>query len=210
MTVPGHDILTSIAVSIVAAAGVALLARRARQPLILGYVLGGALLGPHIGVGLVTDEASIELIAEMGLILLLFIIGLEISVPALAQAGRTIAVWGLAFKAKTDDVRESPALVLIDDLLEAGAIVHAHDPEAMPNVRAMYGDKVKLFDTMYGAVENADGLALVTEWREFRLPDFPRMKRIMKEAAIFDGRNIWRPKEMKALGFTYTGIGRQV
>jgi Kef-type K+ transport system membrane component KefB/Trk K+ transport system NAD-binding subunit len=95
MTVPGHDILTSIAVSIVAAAGVALLARRARQPLILGYVLGGALLGPHIGVGLVTDEASIELIAEMGLILLLFIIGLEISVPALAQAGRTIAVSGL-------------------------------------------------------------------------------------------------------------------
>ena len=124
--------------------------------------------------------------------------------------GRTIAVWGLAFKAKTDDVRESPALVLIDDLLEAGAVVHAHDPEAMPNVRAMYGDKVKLFDTMYAAVEGADGLALVTEWREFRLPDFPRMKRIMKEPAIFDGRNIWSPKELKAQGFSYTGIGRQV
>lgn len=127
-----------------------------------------------------------------------------------AVKDRTIAVWGLAFKAKTDDIRESPALVLIDDLLEAGAIVHAHDPEAMPNVRALYGDKVKLFDTMYGAVEGADGLALVTEWREFRLPDFPRMKRIMKEPALFDGRNIWSPKEMKALGFSYTGIGRQV
>ena len=92
MTAPGHDLLTSISVSIVAATGFALLARRIRQPLILGYVLGGALLGPHIGIGLVTDETSIELISEMGLILLLFIIGLEISVPALARTGRTIAV----------------------------------------------------------------------------------------------------------------------
>jgi Kef-type K+ transport system membrane component KefB len=91
----GHDLLTSISVSIVAAAAVALLARRVRQPLILGYVLGGALLGPHVGIGFITDEASIELISEMGLILLLFIVGLEISVPALAQAGRTIAVSGL-------------------------------------------------------------------------------------------------------------------
>lgn len=124
--------------------------------------------------------------------------------------GKTIAVWGLAFKAKTDDVRESPALVLIDDLLAAGASVHAHDPEAMPNVRALYGEKVKLFDTMYGAVEDTDGLALVTEWREFRLPDFPRMKRIMKEAAIFDGRNIWSPGELRAAGFSYSGIGRKV
>lgn len=95
MTAPGHDLLTSISVSIVAAAGFALLARRIRQPLILGYVLGGALLGPHIGIGFITDEVSIELISEMGLILLLFIIGLEISVPALAQAGRTIAVSGI-------------------------------------------------------------------------------------------------------------------
>ena len=95
MTAPGHDLLTSISVSIVAAAGFALLARRIRQPLILGYILGGALLGPHIGIGFVTDEVSIELISEMGLILLLFIIGLEISVPALAQAGRTIAVSGI-------------------------------------------------------------------------------------------------------------------
>lgn len=95
MTGPGHDLLTSISVSIVAAAGFAILARRIRQPLIIGYILGGALLGPHVGIGFVTDEASIQLIAEMGLILLLFIVGLEISVPALAQAGRTIAVSGL-------------------------------------------------------------------------------------------------------------------
>ncbi len=122
--------------------------------------------------------------------------------------GKVVAVWGLAFKAKTDDIRESPALVLIDDLLAAGAIVHAHDPEATANVRAHYGEKVKLFDTMYSTVEGADALALVTEWREFRLPDFPRMKRIMKEAAIFDGRNIWSPKELRSLGFHYSGIGR--
>ncbi|MEZ4312382.1 MAG: UDP-glucose/GDP-mannose dehydrogenase family protein [Polyangiaceae bacterium] len=123
--------------------------------------------------------------------------------------GRTVGVWGLAFKAKTDDVRESPALVLLDDLLAAGAAVQAHDPEAMPNVRALYGDKVKLCDTMYHAAEGADALALVTEWHEYRLPDFPRLKESMKEAAIFDGRNIWSPKDLREKGFSYAGIGRR-
>jgi UDPglucose 6-dehydrogenase len=123
--------------------------------------------------------------------------------------GRVVALWGLAFKAKTDDIRESPALVLIDDLLAAGAVVHAHDPEAMPNVRAQYGDKVKLFDSVYGAVEGADGLALLTEWHEFRSPDFARLKQIMKTPAIFDGRNIWNPADLRAMGFTYSGIGRK-
>jgi UDPglucose 6-dehydrogenase len=122
--------------------------------------------------------------------------------------GRTVAVWGLAFKARTDDVRESPALVLLDDLLAAGAEVHAHDPEAMPNVRALYGDRVKLFDTMYAAAEGADALALVTEWHEYRLPDFPRLKRIMRAPAVFDGRNVWSPADLRAAGFTYSGIGR--
>jgi UDPglucose 6-dehydrogenase len=125
-----------------------------------------------------------------------------------AVKGRRVAVWGLAFKAKTDDVRESPALVLLDDLLAAGAAVSAHDPEAMPNVRAIYGDRVTFCDTMYSAAEGADALALVTEWREYRLPDFPRLKRVMKEPAIFDGRNVWSPADVRAAGFAYSGIGR--
>lgn len=124
--------------------------------------------------------------------------------------GKVVGVWGLAFKAKTDDIRESPALVLLDDLLAAGAVVHAHDPEAMPNVRAIYGDRVKLFDSMYSAAEGADALALVTEWREFRSPDFTRVKQAMRTPAIFDGRNIWSPPDLKALGFSYSGIGRRV
>jgi UDPglucose 6-dehydrogenase len=123
--------------------------------------------------------------------------------------GRVVGIWGLAFKAKTDDVRESPALVLLDDLLAAGAVVQAHDPEAMANVRAMYGDRVKLCDNMYGAIEGADALALVTEWHEFRSPDFARMKQTMKQPVIFDGRNIWNPGDLAALGFRYAGIGRK-
>ena len=124
--------------------------------------------------------------------------------------GKVVGVWGLAFKAKTDDIRESPALVLVDDLLAAGAIVQAHDPEAMPNVKALYGDKIKLVDSVYAAVEGADALALVTEWHEFRSPDFARMKQLMKTPAIFDGRNIWSPKDLQAMGFSYTGIGRKL
>lgn len=123
-------------------------------------------------------------------------------------AGKRVAVWGLAFKARTDDVRESPALVLLDDLLAAGAEVSAHDPEAMPNVRALYGDRVQLHDIMYSAAEGADALALVTEWHEYRLPDFPRLKRTMRQAAVFDGRNVWSPSDLRAAGFSYSGIGR--
>jgi UDPglucose 6-dehydrogenase len=123
--------------------------------------------------------------------------------------GKVVGIWGLAFKAKTDDVRESPALVLIDDLLAAGAVVHAHDPEAMPNVRALYGERVTLFENMYSAADGADALALVTEWHEFRTPDFPRLLQVMKGRALFDGRNIWSPAEARALGFAYAGIGRK-
>jgi UDPglucose 6-dehydrogenase len=122
--------------------------------------------------------------------------------------GRVIGVWGLAFKAETDDIRESPALALLDDLLAAGAIVQAHDPEAIPNVRAVYGDRVRLFDQMYAAVEGAEALALMTEWREFRSPDFPRMKDLMRSPAIFDGRNVWNPADLRAQGFAYAGVGR--
>jgi UDPglucose 6-dehydrogenase len=124
-------------------------------------------------------------------------------------AGKTIAVWGLAFKPQTDDIREAPALALIDDLLAAGATVQAHDPQAMPNVRAVYGDRVTLTETMYGAAEGADALALVTEWHEYRGPDFHRIKGIMRGAALFDGRNVWDAATVQRLGFSYAGIGRR-
>ena len=123
--------------------------------------------------------------------------------------GKTVAVWGLSFKPQTDDIRESPALTLIDDILAAGGKVQAHDPQAMENVKAIYGDRVKFADSMYGAVEGADALALVTEWHEYRTPDFQRMKGGMRTRSLFDGRNMWIPDELREMGFFYTGIGRQ-
>ena len=123
-------------------------------------------------------------------------------------AGKTVAVWGLAFKPRTDDVREAPALVLIDALLAAGAKVRAHDPEAMPNVRAIYGDRIAFSDRPYGALEGADALAVVTEWPEFRAPDFEVMKRLLSAPVVFDGRNIYDEKAMANHGFTYYAIGR--
>jgi UDPglucose 6-dehydrogenase len=123
-------------------------------------------------------------------------------------AGKRIAVWGLAFKPQTDDIRESPALTLVDKLLDHGARVVAHDPAAMPNVKALYGDRLELAPGMYEALEGADALALVTEWHEFRRPDFARMQRLMRAPVLFDGRNIWSPAELRGLGFTYQGIGR--
>jgi UDPglucose 6-dehydrogenase len=124
-------------------------------------------------------------------------------------AGKKIAVWGLAFKPNTDDIREAPALVLIDALLAAGATVAAHDPVAMPGVREKYGSRITLVDQMYDAVDGADALVLVTEWHEFRRPDFARIKKLLKEPLLFDGRNAWEPDEMRAQGFTYHGIGRR-
>ena len=123
-------------------------------------------------------------------------------------AGRRVGVWGLAFKPETDDIRESPALTLLDDLLAAGATVHAHDPQAMPNVKALYEGRVSFADNMYGAAEGADALVLVTEWHEYRTPDFHRLYKLMKVPALFDGRNMWVPEEVRALGFSYAGIGR--
>ena len=122
--------------------------------------------------------------------------------------GRVVGVWGLAFKPQTDDIRESPALTLIEDLLAAGATVRAHDPQAIENVRPLFGDHVTYVDTMYAAAEGADGLALVTEWHEYRRPDFHRIKRLMRTPSLFDGRNIWDPEELRSIGFWYTGIGR--
>src|SRR5437764_1958890 len=122
--------------------------------------------------------------------------------------GKKLAVWGLAFKPKTDDVRHAPALALIDELLAEGAVVAAHDPVAMGNARREFGDKVQFVNNPYLAVQGADGLFLVTEWNEFRQPDFARIKAAMRQPVLFDGRNIWNPARLRALGFSYYGVGR--
>jgi UDPglucose 6-dehydrogenase len=123
-------------------------------------------------------------------------------------AGKTVAVWGLSFKPRTDDIREAPALVLIDALLAEGVALRVHDPEALANVKAIYGDQLIYCDRPYGALEQADALAIVTEWNEFRNPDFEVMARLLRQPVIFDGRNLYDPGRMSSLGFTYHGIGR--
>ena len=123
-------------------------------------------------------------------------------------AGKTIAVWGLAFKPRTDDIREAPALAMIDRLLALGARIRTHDPEAMPNVRRQYGDKIAYFDSQYDALEGADALLIMTEWKEFNTPNFGRMKKLLRKPVIFDGRNIYDPAVMRDAGFTYYSIGR--
>ena len=123
-------------------------------------------------------------------------------------AGRTVAVWGLAFKPRTDDIREAPALTLIDRLLAGGAKVQVHDPEALENVRRQYGDKLSYFEQPYGALEGADVLAIMTEWKQFVQPDFGLMRKLMKSPVIFDGRNLYSTSQMKAAGFAYHSIGR--
>jgi UDPglucose 6-dehydrogenase len=124
-----------------------------------------------------------------------------------ALADKVIGVWGLSFKPRTDDIREAPALVLIDRLLAAGARVQVHDPVAQDNVRALYGDRLSYCSHHYDALEGADALAIVTEWNEFRNPDFGYMQHKMKQPVIFDGRNLYDPRRMRELGFHYSGIG---
>ena len=123
-------------------------------------------------------------------------------------AGKHFALWGLAFKPNTDDIREAPALYMIDALLEAGATVSAFDPEAMANVKALYGDRVKFAENQYDALESADALLIATEWNEFRTPDFLRIVKSLKNKAIFDGRNLFDVDAVKELGFHYESIGR--
>ena len=122
--------------------------------------------------------------------------------------GKTIALWGLSFKPQTDDIREAPSLVIIRELLGAGAKVRAHDPIANPIVEQHFRGQVEFFDRSYEALKDAEALVVVTEWNEFRNPDFSKMKKLMKRPVILDGRNIYDPKEMKELGFTYYSIGR--
>jgi UDPglucose 6-dehydrogenase len=122
--------------------------------------------------------------------------------------GKKIAIWGLAFKPETDDIRESPALTTIDQLLKAGATVTGYDPEAMPNIRAQLGSSIELAKDAYTAAQGADATVLVTEWHELRNPEFAKLKAAMKAPVLFDGRNVWSPEEARAAGFTYFGIGR--
>ena len=122
-------------------------------------------------------------------------------------AGRTVAIWGLAFKPRTDDIREAPALVLVDRLLAAGANLRVHDPVAMENVRQVYGDKLTYCHTPYDTLDGAEVLAIVTEWNEFRNPDFSIIRSKLKSPVIFDGRNLFDPHKMHHLGFHYSGIG---
>tara|TARA_A100001015_G_scaffold159716_1_gene177423 strand:- start:427 stop:1725 length:1299 start_codon:yes stop_codon:yes gene_type:complete len=122
--------------------------------------------------------------------------------------GKNIAVWGLAFKPDTDDIREAPALYMIEKLLAAGATVTAFDPEAMDNVKTKLGNNIAFASSMVQAAKDADALLICTEWHAFRNPDFNKLKENLKGNAIFDGRNIYSPDEMKALGFTYYSIGR--
>ncbi len=124
-------------------------------------------------------------------------------------AGKTIAVWGLAFKPRTDDIREAPALVLIDQLLAAGVHVAVHDPEAMANVQALYGDKLRYGDSPYGALKGADALAVMTEWKEYVHVDLGRVEKLMNAPVVFDGRNVYSRDRMQEAGFTYFGTGRR-
>jgi UDPglucose 6-dehydrogenase len=127
--------------------------------------------------------------------------------------GKTFAIWGLAFKPKTDDMREAPSLTLIADLLKMGANVQAYDPEAMEVARKMFqsqGSPVKFCETSYDALNGADAVLIVTEWNEFRRPNFTKMTQCLKTPVIFDGRNLFEPAKMSRLGFTYYSIGRQV
>jgi UDPglucose 6-dehydrogenase len=124
-------------------------------------------------------------------------------------ADKTVAVWGLAFKPRTDDMREAPALTVIEGLLAKGASVRVYDPKAMGQARRSLGERVTWCARSYDAVIGADALVLVTEWSEFREPDFERIKASMRNPAIFDGRNIYTPEYLRALGFHYEGVGRR-
>ncbi len=124
--------------------------------------------------------------------------------------GKTIAIWGLAFKPHTDDIREAPALYNINALLTEGAVIKVHDPEGMKNVKKIMGNKIQYFDTPYDAAQDADAIFIATEWPEFRTPDFEKLSSILKNKVIFDGRNLYDLTIMKELGYAYYSIGREV
>ena len=121
---------------------------------------------------------------------------------------KNIAIWGLAFKPDTDDIREAPALFLIDNFLKEGAKVSVYDPEAMSNVKKVYDGKINFGKDHYEILKNADALVICTEWSVFRTPDFEQVKKLMASKLIFDGRNLYSNEQMKQLGFEYHSIGR--
>jgi len=134
--------------------------------------------------------------------------GANNTLQAKPLSGKVIGIWGLSFKPKTDDMRDAPSITIINKLLEAGASIKAHDPEAMDEARKIFGSRIDYIQNNYEVVNGADAIAVITEWNEFRRPNFQKIKRLMKTPVIFDGRNIYDPKEMRHLGFTYYGIGR--
>lgn len=123
--------------------------------------------------------------------------------------GKTFALWGLAFKPRTDDMRDAPAIVVAESLLKAGAAVHAHDPEALDEAKKIFGNRISYFRRNYDALKGADALLIVTEWNEFRRPNFEMIKQLLKQPVIFDGRNIYDPEDVRKMGFTYFSIGRR-
>ena len=123
-------------------------------------------------------------------------------------AGRTIACWGLSFKPRTDDMREAPSLTIIENLLAAGAKVRAHDPEALEEARKYFGDRIEYNHNQYEILNGADALVIITDWNEYRTPDFERMLAELKEPLLIDGRNLYKPKRMVSAGFTYLPLGR--
>ena len=125
-----------------------------------------------------------------------------------SMKGARVALWGLAFKPQTDDMREAPALTLIEELTKAGAKVVAHDPAAMHEAKRKIGDAIEYADSSYAAIEGADALVVVTDWNEYRHPDFAKIKTALRKPVVVDGRNLYDPQKMHALGFTYLSIGR--
>lgn len=125
-------------------------------------------------------------------------------------SNKTVAIWGLSFKPNTDDIREASSVTILNELLEAGAKIKAYDPEAMKNINELYGDKIELVENQYEALIDANMLIVVTEWNAFESPSFKIMKRLLKDQAIFDGRNLYNLEQMAELGFHYESIGRQI
>lgn len=123
--------------------------------------------------------------------------------------GKRLAIWGLAFKPRTNDMRDAPAIPVIENLLEQGSIISAYDPEAMDEAKRIFGSRIQLCPNNYACLEGAEALLLVTEWQAFRNPNFDRMKSLMNQPVIFDGRNLYDPEHLRPLGFTYYGVGKR-
>lgn len=124
-------------------------------------------------------------------------------------SGRTFALWGLSFKPRTDDMRDAPSIVVVESLLKSGASIQAHDPEAMEEAKKIFGDRVRYYKRNYDALAGADALLVVTEWNEFRRPNFATIKQLLKQPVIFDGRNIYDPDDLRKSGFVYFSVGRR-